>query len=348
MVVFIGLLGSYLTQSIVKDNSYEETTFLKSSDSSDAVYLSAPEENPFEVMSFVDADTLAPLNCYNDKYVGEVRLTELVELFFNYLSLYSEETAFSAPVDKKLSQSILIDGKKNIFVNGFKYYNPAGELRCFDLLFNIPNSELVYINFYDNKKSQLKGSEIEKSLNRMDSYVNGFIEVLRNELYNYDFFGYLNNMFDSDAIPDFVIDCTNNDKEEQLNRWNECMSILTSASSYKNSSNISNPLTLFLLHFTLTQYIQTTDYSYMNISLSNSIIFKLENRYYEEETYGNVNTNDPFNTTYASYNGRIYQTLQLYGRNKVTIIYNLKSNIVEGLISESSSFIRYEKKPHFT
>lgn len=341
IVIFIGLLGSYATQTFLKDNSYEETTFPKSSNSSDAVYLSAQEENPFDIMSFVDTDTLAPLNTYNDIYIGEVRLTELVEIFFKYLSRYSEETAFSAPADKKISESIFIDDKRNILIKEFKYYNPLGELRCFDFLYNAPNSELVYINFYDNKKSQLKGSEIEKSLNRMDSYVSGFVEGLRNEFSDYDFYGYLSNMLDNNDTPDLFIDCGSQNKEEQLNKWNNSLSSLTSVTSYENNSDIDNPLLLFLVHFAIPSSIEMMNYQYMSVFFTNNIIYKLENRYYEEVTYGNIETTDPFHTTYASYNGRIYQTLQLYGRNKVTIIYNLKSNIVEGLISESSSFIHY-------
>ena len=75
---------------------------------SDALYINSTDTFSFAPFPMIDEKTAVPLRS-NDKVIGKLHLSDIINTLFTFYCSYSEDTAFIKPVGKSLTDSVMID-----------------------------------------------------------------------------------------------------------------------------------------------------------------------------------------------------------------------------------------------
>lgn len=359
LTIAAGLKFTSLTSSIISKNDDNNTVISKDDIKSDAVYINSSDTFSFEPYSIVEKESAVPLITY-DKPVGKIYMSDIINELFVYYSSYSELTAFNRPAGKSLTDSVMVDKYDLAYTEKFAYYNNNGDLRYVDFIITTYSFELVYLNFYDDTNIQLSGSDIEKGVSNAEEYLYDFADSLNNiDVVSWLFADPLKydeldeDIWSSKEWSDYYEKYEINDEDhpDRNSVKNSLHTTISAVSDYiysNESAEKADPYSRFFRHFSLPSVISyrfwsklpegeefTDEYgiyhdsveAWMNITGTENIIYALNTPSSED--------NDALKITeYSALKGRIYQVVSTQYKKRLIIIFNPKTQLVEGIFSD--------------
>lgn len=359
LTIAAGLKFTSLTSSIISKNDDNNTVISKDDIKSDAVYINSSDTFSFEPYSIVEKESAVPLITY-DKPVGKIYMSDIINELFVYYSSYSELTAFNSPAGKSLTDSVMVDKYDLAYTEKFAYYNNNGDLRYVDFIITTYSFELVYLNFYDDTNIQLSGSDIEKGVSNAEEYLYDFADSLNNvDVISWLFADPLKydeldeDLWSSKEWSDYyekyeINDDDHPDRDSVKNSLHTTISAVSDYIYSNESAEKADPYSRFFRHFSLPSVISyrfwsklpegeefTDEYgiyhdsveAWMNITGTENIIYALNTPSSED--------NDALKITeYSALKGRIYQVVSTQYKKRLIIIFNPKTQLVEGIFSD--------------
>lgn len=353
-IVIIGFNGTEIASRIFGISDVEQTVVSKNSMKTDAVYISSYDEisfNPMEVINYPSRKSTF-INPNEDILFGfssssPFTMSEMLEILIQFISNYSDKTAYSEPADMDISKMMYVDSNGYYFVEKHKYYNIKHEERYVDLIFDSNSFSIIYLNFYDDTEYNPTSAQVQKGISRLQEYSNSYYDSITECM---DIDNWIHSSYTVDYNYSYSFNATQFEAKEILAAY--IASVCRNANTAAKVSGGSNPLIKF----------------FMNVTAPALIMFEDEVAY-GEKFYGNINDADPFMTTfsvlnsynsfydviysgsqyefdsgeydfirkspfdnadYAPYKGRIYQTIKTNESEKYVIIYNIVTNEIEG------------------
>lgn len=354
-IVIIGFNGTEIASRIFGISDVEQTAVSKSSIKTDAVYISAYNEISFNPMEIIDYPSKKSTFIHSNEDIlfgfsssSPFTMSEMLEILIQFISNYSDKTAYAEPADMDISKMTYVDSNGYYFVEKHKYYNIKHEERYVDIIFDSKSFSIIYLNFYDDTEYNPTSAQVQKGISRLQEYSNSYY----NSIIEYmDIDNWIHNSYTVDhEDPNYHFNATLYEAKEILAAYVE--SVCRNANTAAKVSGGSNPLIKF----------------FMAVTAPSLITFEDEIAY-GEKFYGNINDGEPFMTTfqvlnsynsfydviysgsqyavdygeddyigkspydnanYAPYKGRIYQTIKTNESEKYVIIYNIVTNEIEG------------------
>lgn len=337
-IVIIGFNGTEIANRIFGSSDVEQTAVSKNSVKTDAVYISSYDEISFDPMKIIDY----PINESEDIVFGSSSLSpftmsDMLEILIRHISLYSDKTAYAEPADMDISKMMYVDSHDYFFIEKHKYYNAKHEERYVDMIFDSYSFSIIYLNFYDDTKYNPTSAQVQKGISRLQEYSNSYYDSISeyHDIDNWIFHSYTVQHGYTDEDPAFHFNATLYEAKEIFEAY------VSSACSYANTaskvSGGSNPVIKFFMNVTAPSLITFEDeitygekfYGNINYDAPFITTFQVSNPY--NLFYDVIDSDPPYdNAEYASYNGRIYQTIKTNRSEKYVIIYNIVTNEIEG------------------
>lgn len=351
-IIIIGFNGTDITSRIFESSDIEQTAVSKNSVKSNAVYMSSYDKISFDPMDIIDYTNKKStfFDPSEDMLFGSpgsspFTLSDIIGMLIRHISFYSDNTAYAEPVDTDIEKMVYVDSNNYFFVEKHKYYNNVHEERYVDMIFDGNNFSIIYLNFYDDTKYNTTYAQIKKGINRLKEYSNAYYDsvIKYDDINDWIFSSYTpdytheysvehNPYHFNTSIPDFYA-------KETIEAF---MSIACSdAETASKISGANNPVIKFFMNVSAPSLITFEDIVNNGEKLYDDIyegdnfstIFQIWNEYnlFYDSFYSNLSDSQPYNNAeYASYNGRLYQTLNANTGRKYVIIYNIATNEVEG------------------
>jgi hypothetical protein len=355
-IIIIGLNGTDITNRIFGSGDIEQTAISKNSVQSDAVYMSSYDEISFDPMKIIDYKSkmstfITPSEdiVFGSPDSSPFTISDMMGMLIRNISFYSDKTAYAEPADMDIEKMVYVDSNGYFFVEKHKYYNDVHEERYVDMIFDSHSFSIIYLNFYDDTEYNTTYSQIKKGINRLNEYSNSYYDsiikyenintwILSSYTTNYP------NSLDIQEHPNYYFDASTPDSYAKETLEAFISTICRDANIASKISGGNNPVIKFFMNATAPSLI-----TFMDIIT------------YGEKLYDNLNYGEPYTTTfqvwdayyvfydilytdlspydkaeYASYNGRIYQTLKTNTTEKYVIIYNIVTNEIEGFYVKPS------------
>lgn len=303
-----------------------------------AVYLSSEREiiNPMTI-----------INKSNKKVNSTQR--EIASAVVSAMSRYNKTTYIAWGIDTKLYEAWQDGGNDLIYIDKWKYKNYGKKSeRLLDCIIDTNDYNIIYIRFYSEEVHELPASDLNKGLNKIRNLSNEFypnIEIIEltmqdvlDELklkmtereYDPNFYGYYEHEFYEYIgeeiqiyFPDYIYRYTDMQKfvdfvypnSELHNFWlsplDMCNSILTYyEDDYSDQSDMNDT---------------STRKKEIVVEPVNYILYEFIDAIPQW-----------FTPSYSTKDGRIYQTITLNDGKKVTVIYSVKEDMVEGFYFEGN------------
>lgn len=345
-ILISGFFAIDIVQILSNSNNDEDFRGIRKTEDN-AVYLSAEREiiNP-----------MASLKKSDKKVSSDKR--NIATAVVSAMSRYNKTTYIAWGIDIKLDEAWQDGGNDLIYIDKWKYRNYGRKSeRLLDCIINTKDYSIVYIRFYSEEVHELPASDLNTGLEKIRNLSNEFypnLEVIQlnmsdvlNDLksqpkeweidenneeliyndYEHEFYDYIGVGYSSNInIIDNIID------REYLEKYTDMQKFVDFV--YPNSE----------LH---KFWLSSIDMCSITIVTHGYVEFP-EN--YIDENIGNITVNPVnfiinefmyeipqwFTPSYSTKEGRIYQTITLNDGNKVTVIYSVKEDMVEGFYFETN------------
>ena len=248
---------------------------------------------------------------------------------------------------KELTDALRFDKRGYIFVEKWQYLNSDRETRCLDCIVWTNDMSIAYIRFYSDNAQQLSGTEMNAGLDRLDKYSSEFYPYLSDQYYT------LMQMKDelrqtayerpegadetewAVMIDDFV----GTIRVDHFGDYNSILRCIVAKydayreNIYDNCGKSENPLIPYwLAHYGFEDVFTSQGYAVVGGCKVCDLFLN---------QYGVW-----IKPSYSAKDGIIYQTLTA-GTNEITVIYNVRDDMIEGFYfprcSDDSYYISYEE-----
>lgn len=329
------LISGFFTMDIVqyfnKSTSEESFKSIVQEDSK-AVYLSSERAviNPMSMITQSDEK-------------ADLKTSVTASAIVNAKSRYNEITYIAWGLDDKLENSWKNGGDDFIYVEKWRYINYGKKSeRLLDCIINKYDFSIVYIRFYSDEKHKLSSSELNKGLEIISNESMSFYPHMNEIIYamehtlsfikenaeSYEWYSF------SDIGEDKIIDSHYYTGNSDI--------VCAYANIYDNMKNFVNyylgdsQLYTFWLSPLDMNSIVLADVYYKEDGIEYDIRESLSAypvHYLVADYFPNISS--WFHPSYYSKDGRIYQSFLLNG-GKLSVIYSVKENIIEGFYFQSN------------
>lgn len=312
-----------------------------------AVYLSSEREiiNP-----------MAILNKSNKKV--NTTQKEIASAVVKAMSRYNKTTYIACGTDIKLDEAWQDGGNDLIYIYKWKYRNYGRKSeRLLDCIIDTNDYNIIYIRFYSEEVHELPASDLNNGLDKIRNQSNEFYPNIENI-----------HITMSDVLNELRM------SEQEYNGYEEWDMDPTFYSSYYErefydylgeETQIYSPSPYYIDRYTDMQ--EFVNYIYYGSELYNfwlspldmcsSTLIHYGDDYSDQSDMNDTSTRKKgivvypvnyildefiyempqwFTPSYSTKDGRIYQTITLNNGNKVTVIYSVKEDMVEGFYFEGN------------
>lgn len=341
LIVFAGLKGSAITEKLLTSDDTEASVITKDSVNSGYIFITSDYKAPFDPFSqFGDSDTIVNSTDFDLHSYGNCPISEFFFLILQELSQYDEDAAMD--VSQPHSGNVYFDGDQYLYTKKFEYHNYKGETRYADMILDIFDNGITYLNFYTDKQYSPSLSELQNGVEKMKD-ITGQLETDLKEtsIYrSYTSYGdeeYDESYNETDSFEENLYEELDlSDPSDDVYKIIENALDLRADWFFEKYSDI-NSLEKLL---GLSQYFSTLSFRY-SVSEDNILYADPDNTAY---CWLNLTTNLFYtiierlastgsiinDSTYSAFNGRIYQkTFSDY--QDFYIIYNPVTDTVEGV-----------------
>lgn len=265
------------------------------------------------------------------------------------MSRYSMITYIAWGIDVKLDEAWQDGGDSLIYIDKWKYRNYGRKSeRLLDCIINTDDFSIVYIRFYSEEVHDLPSYDLNNGLEKIRNQSDNFypnINVIHltmsdvlNELktksseweydnenieyhFEHEFYDYIDVEYNS------YTGIVSNDCIEKYTDMQKFVDYI-----YPNSELHKfwlSPLDMYSLKIETSAHEWSEDYSYeKNKTVTVNPVNYVIDEFYEIPQW--------FTPSYSTKDGRIYQTITLNDGCRVTVIYSVKEDIVEGFYFETN------------
>ena len=328
LILALGFNGADIIGHFISTDSAEMTVIPRDRSDSNAVYLTE-DKKPFDPMSIVTKTS----ETVNSRENTEVR--DIATAMITAMATNNEKTCIS-DYALPLRNSLKFSLNDYIYVEKWGYLNPLGEKRMLDCVIWTEDLSIAYIRFYSSDTVKLTGAEMNSGLDRLDSSSSSFYPTLSDTFWNFDTIRsdvYMSReeLGSSGEIdPELaqwyrdVLDTIEGDSENLIDSI-ICKYETFSGFVHENFQNSDEQLTNYWLSQLAFKDVITTKDS---CALAGTKIVNV---------FCNMN-GVWLKPNYSAENGIIYQTIQA-GKNELTIIYNVRDDMIEGFYFPATIYI---------
>ncbi len=338
-IIALGMTGSKLAFSFIGRSDKSSDVFQKNTVSTDALYLSDDSDFVFEPMSLVSSNIRVRVtpDSYDQEYVGSCSYYELVLAILKELSLYSEYTAIVSFVGEPVVYST--PNGYQYYIQGAKYLNSAGTEMTAELI--ISNQlEVLYVRFYEDSSFVLSPDETVQGAQQLGK--------MTDSLFSRNVWDIDSGTYDGYLLYDDQIRLDTADSVDTAAEISAALSAAGARTDYMSKFNETrSPIENIFLH---TSSLCKVTFI-VNVPITE---FDGTTTSYEEErtVYSTVSLTDmlllaedgapKYSSGMVASDGRIYETLRIsngYYITNITVIYNVRMNVIEGICTSSESMI---------
>ncbi len=337
LILALGFYGADIIGRFFPNDTAENAVIARDISNNNAVYLKEDKQR-FNPMSLLDR-TSQPMMLEG---AGELR--EITAAMITAMARQNDKSYIFQPVGKELTDALRFDKRGYIFVEKWQYLNSDRETRCLDCIVWTIDMSIAYIRFYSDNAQQLSGTEMNAGLDRLDKYSSEFYPYLSDQYYTIMDIKY-------DVKREYGLFDNHAAEEPSLTTW---------------YGNLADPVRIdrgaSILNGIIDKYETYRDVITENSGSENPLIPYWLAHYGFEDVFtsqgyavvGGCKVCDLFlnqygvwiKPSYSAKDGIIYQTLTA-GTNEITVIYNVRDDMIEGFYfprcSDDSYYISYEE-----
>lgn len=331
------LISGFFTMDIVQyfnKNTSEESFKSIVQEDSKAVYLSSERAviNPMSMITQSDEK-------------ADQKTSVIASSIVNAMSRYNETAYIAWGLDDKLEDSWKNGGDNFIYVEKWRYMNYGKKSeRLLDCIIDKYDFSIIYIRFYSDEKHKLSASELNKGLEIISNesmsfypHMNDILYAMENTLQNIHETTEISEQTDYHGYHDYY-SFSNIGEEKRIYSYTvrECVSVYNNMKNFVNYYLGDSQLYTFWLSPLDMNSIVLTDVYYKEDGIEYEIIESPSAypvHYLVLECFPNLSS--WFHPSYYSKDGRIYQSFLLTG-GKISVIYSVKENMIEGFYFQSN------------
>ncbi len=321
LILALGFYGADIIGHFISHDTAESAVIPRDRSQTDAVYLTE-DKKPFTPMSIV-AKTAESVNSRENPEIRDLATAIIVAI-----SEQNEKTAISEPVAQPLRNSLKFSRNGYIYVENWQYLDLAKKPRCLDCIIWTEDLSISYIRFYSDEDIKLTGKEMNDGLDRLDSFSNAFypktsdfiwaIDDVRNELHEKP----EGNYQDFESMIDYI------DIQQGIEPAAAGSMMVEKFGVYTNAvhSFCGAPDNLLVRY-----WIPQLAFNDVFTSKGQMVVggTKIVNIFYNLSGIW-------VKPSYSAENGIIYQTVRA-GKNDLTILYNVRDDMIEGFYFPAGS-----------
>jgi len=340
LILALGFYGADIIGRFFPNDTAENAVIARDISNNNAVYLKEDKQR-FNPMSLLDR-TSQPMMLEG---AGELR--EITAAMITAMARQNDKSYIFQPVGKELTDALRFDKRGYIFVEKWQYLNSDRETRCLDCIVWTNDMSIAYIRFYSDNAQQLSGTEMNAGLDRLDKYSSEFYPYLSDQYYT------LMQMKDElrqtayerpEGVDEtewavMIDDFVGTIRVDHFGDYNSILRCIVAKydayreNIYDNCGKSENPLIPYwLAHYGFEDVFTSQGYAVVGGCKVCDLFLN---------QYGVW-----IKPSYSAKDGIIYQTLTA-GTNEITVIYNVRDDMIEGFYfprcSDDSYYISYEE-----
>ena len=304
-VLLAGFLSAELISMVAGDSYSEAASVTRDPASAGAVYLSDSG------MGFDPMRDILP----SDSRTASSKQRSVCTAMAAAMSSYSKASDIEENYAKDLVKSWRLSREGLIYVSRWSYLNSAAEERFMDCIIDPTDLSFIYIRFWAEEQSEPSAKEVNAALDRLGD-MTASLPADYKALTSY--FDRLYESYYKETEP-------SGDETEDLLVYPEVDPADRSAAT----DTMKRRCQMMRKYSAVITDSPLMDYWSFSRGLSAVIMQDMYPSGVENLVFYMMDHSNILATSYTAYDGRIYQTLA-FGRKKVTVIFNIAGNYVEG------------------
>ena len=333
LVLALGFYGPNIIGHFIHDEAENQAIITRDRTNTNAVYIK-DEIKKFNPMSLV---------VKNAQYFSSTTNAESYAIsaaMITAMASQNEKTIISQPAGQELDKAMKFDKTGYIYVEKWQYLNPDKQTRMLDCIIWANDLSIAYIRFYNSDNYQLSSAEMNNGLDKLNRYSEEFYPYLSDQYYT--IMNYKDSLF---------IDNGSNDKLSEND--SDYHTLIRELNDKVRAERLGD--TSSLIKYVESKYQVYKQVVQDNCSLPDNPLpsFWLSQLAFQDiinnQSYATVGGNNVTNLfvnlygvwvkpSYSAKDGIIYQTI-IAGTHEVTIIYNVREDMIEGYYFPDSSVV---------